>query len=79
MNPALLMPSLTLKTGDALLVIDVHHDCMPGGALGIQGADLILPPLNRVIVLANPFLRQPLNMKRQAWFSHRRGEGGCPP
>lgn len=57
MNLALLMPSVTLKTGDALLVIDVQHDFMPGGALGIQEADGILPPLNRVITA---FLRQRL-------------------
>jgi len=57
MNPALLMPSVTLKTGDVLLVIDVQHDFMPGGALGIQGADIILTPLNRVITA---FLRQGL-------------------
>ncbi len=57
MNLALLMPSATLKTGDALLVIDMQHDFMPGGALSIQEADGILPPLNRVITA---FLRQRL-------------------
>ena len=57
MNLALLMPSVTLKSGDALLVIDVQHDLMPGGAFGIQGGDLIIPPLNRVITA---FLRQGL-------------------
>ena len=57
MNLALLMPSATLKTGDALLVIDMQHDFMPGGALSIQEADGILPPLNRVITA---FLRRRL-------------------
>lgn len=57
MNPNLLMPAVTLKAGDALLVIDVQRDFMPGGALGIQEGELIIPPLNRVITA---FLRQRL-------------------
>lgn len=57
MNPALLMPSVTLKTGDGLLVVDVQHDFMPGGALGIPDGDQIITPLNRVI---SAFLRQRL-------------------
>lgn len=57
MNPALLMPSVTLKTGDGLLVIDVQHDFMPGGALAIPDGDQIITPLNRVI---SAFFRQRL-------------------
>ncbi len=57
MNLNLLMPAVTLKAGDALLVIDVQRDFMPGGPLGIQEGELIIPPLNRVITA---FLRQGL-------------------
>jgi nicotinamidase/pyrazinamidase len=35
--------------GDALLVVDVQNDFLPGGALGITGGDVIVPPLNRVL------------------------------
>jgi nicotinamidase/pyrazinamidase len=34
---------------DALLVVDVQNDFLPGGALGIAGADAILEPLNRML------------------------------
>lgn len=35
--------------GDALLVVDVQNDFMPGGALGVKGGDEIIAPVNRVI------------------------------
>ncbi len=35
--------------GDALLVVDVQNDFLPGGALGITGGDAIVPPLNRLL------------------------------
>ena len=35
--------------GDALLVVDVQNDFLPGGALGIMGGDAIVPPLNRLL------------------------------
>jgi len=38
-------PGLT----DALLVVDVQNDFLPGGALGIHGGDAIVEPLNRVL------------------------------
>lgn len=34
---------------DALLVVDVQNDFLPGGALGVVGGDAILPPLNRLL------------------------------
>jgi nicotinamidase/pyrazinamidase len=34
---------------DALLVVDVQNDFLPGGALGIQGGDAIVAPLNRLL------------------------------
>jgi nicotinamidase/pyrazinamidase len=33
---------------DALLIVDVQNDFLPGGALGILGSDAIVEPLNRV-------------------------------
>jgi nicotinamidase/pyrazinamidase len=35
--------------GDALLVVDVQNDFMPGGALGVRRGDEIVPPINRLI------------------------------
>ena len=35
--------------GDALLVVDVQNDFLPGGALGITGGDGIVAPINRVL------------------------------
>jgi len=35
--------------GDALLVVDVQNDFLPGGALGVQRGDEVVPPLNRMI------------------------------
>jgi nicotinamidase/pyrazinamidase len=35
--------------GDALVVLDVQNDFMPGGALGIPLANLIIAPLNRYL------------------------------
>jgi nicotinamidase/pyrazinamidase len=36
-------------TGDALLVVDVQNDFLPGGALGIAGGNAVLAPLNRLL------------------------------
>lgn len=35
--------------GDALLVVDVQNDFLPGGALGVPRGDEVVPPLNRMI------------------------------
>jgi len=37
------------QPGDALIVVDVQCDFLPGGALGVAGGDGVLPPLNRYI------------------------------
>lgn len=34
---------------DALLVVDVQDDFLPGGALGITGGDAIVAPINRLL------------------------------
>jgi len=34
---------------DALLVVDVQNDFLPGGALGIADGDAVVPPINRLL------------------------------
>jgi nicotinamidase-related amidase len=36
-------------SGDALLVVDVQNDFLPGGALGIAGGDAVVAPLNALL------------------------------
>lgn len=33
--------------GDALLVVDVQNDLLPGGAMGVPGGDAVIAPLNQ--------------------------------
>ena len=40
---------MSLASGDALLIADVQHDFLPGGALGVVGGDEIIPVLLRYI------------------------------
>jgi len=37
------------SAGDALIVVDVQNDFLPGGALGVPDGDRIIAPLNEVI------------------------------
>ena len=39
-------PHLTLRAGDALLVVDVQNDFLPGGSLAVPGGETIVPVLN---------------------------------
>jgi nicotinamidase/pyrazinamidase len=48
MNPDEGIP-LTLQTGDALVVVDVQNDFLPGGALGVPAGDEVIPVLNRYL------------------------------
>lgn len=47
------MPSepeiITPHAGDALLLVDVQNDFLPGGSLAVPRGDEVLPPLNRLI------------------------------
>jgi nicotinamidase/pyrazinamidase len=45
--------TIPLTPHDALLVVDVQRDFLPGGALGIRGGDRVIPALNRYIALAH--------------------------
>jgi len=40
-----------LHTGDALVVVDVQNDFLPGGALAVPGGDQVVPVLNRYMDL----------------------------
>lgn len=37
------------RPGDALLVVDVQRDFLPGGSLAVGGGDAILAPINACI------------------------------
>jgi nicotinamidase/pyrazinamidase len=40
---------ITPESGDALLVVDVQNDFLPGGSLGVPDGDAVVPVLNRYI------------------------------
>jgi nicotinamidase/pyrazinamidase len=40
---------LDLRRGDALIVVDVQNDFLPGGSLAVPGGDEVLPVLNRAL------------------------------
>lgn len=42
---------MTPRNGDALLLVDVQQDFLPGGSLAVPQGDRILPPINRCIAL----------------------------
>jgi len=41
--------SFTVKRGDALVVVDLQNDFLPGGTLAVPQGDRIISPLNAVI------------------------------
>lgn len=43
------MAPVTPAVGDALLLVDVQNDFLPGGSLAVPAGDAILPPLNAAI------------------------------
>lgn len=43
------MDSGNIGEGDALIVVDVQRDFLPGGALGVPAGDAVVEPLNRAI------------------------------
>lgn len=42
---------VTLDSHDALLIVDVQNDFLPGGALAVASSDAVLPVLNRYLNL----------------------------
>ncbi len=45
------MDSLKLAAGDALLIVDVQNDFLPGGSLAVPQGDAVLQPLNAYLEL----------------------------
>lgn len=45
------MSAIHLDRGDALLVIDMQVDFLPGGALGVAGGHEVVAPINHLIAL----------------------------
>ena len=43
---------VSLGAGDALLVVDVQNDFLPGGRLAVASGDAVVPVLNRYLALA---------------------------
>lgn len=44
--------TLALQPHDALIVVDVQRDFLPGGALAVRDGDAVVPVLNRYLALA---------------------------
>lgn len=44
--------TIRLEKDDALLIVDVQRDFLPGGSLAVPGGDAVVPALNRYIALA---------------------------
>jgi nicotinamidase/pyrazinamidase len=45
------MTALSLNNGDALILVDVQNDFLPGGALAVPRGDEVVPVLNRYLAL----------------------------
>jgi nicotinamidase/pyrazinamidase len=42
------MPAVEPRDNDALIVVDVQYDFLPGGALAVQDGDAVIAPINRL-------------------------------
>lgn len=45
------MSAIVLGQGDALLIVDLQVDFLPGGSLGVPQGDQVVAPVNRLIAL----------------------------
>jgi nicotinamidase/pyrazinamidase len=45
------MSEITPSKGDALLIIDMQYDFLPGGALGVPSGDEVIAPINQLLAL----------------------------
>ena len=45
------MSAIVLGKGDALLIVDLQNDFLPGGALAVPRGDLVVEPINTLIDL----------------------------
>src|SRR5919112_3296648 len=74
----------SMEINKALLIVDVQNDFCPGGALGVQNGDRIVPVLNRYIErfaqAGMPiFLTRDWHPPRTSHFSTAGGGWGPPP
>jgi nicotinamidase/pyrazinamidase len=61
---------MTLNDHDALLVVDVQHDFLPGGALAVPDGDAIIPLVNRLALrFAHVVLTQDWHVVQHASFA----------
>ncbi len=42
---------LTITSSDALIVVDMQNDFMPGGTLAVSGGDEVIPLINRLLAV----------------------------
>ena len=62
--------TITPRASDALIVVDMQYDFMPGGALAVAGGDAIVPLVNRVAAkFANVALTQDWHPPGHASFA----------
>lgn len=47
------METFAPAPGDALLIVDVQNDFLPGGSLAVPGGEQVVPVLNRALALFN--------------------------
>ena len=76
------MKRLIPDIGDALLIVDVQNDFLPGGSLAVPRGDEVVPPLNRCLALFSAN-RLPVYTSRD-WhpadhYSFRAQGGPWPP
>ncbi|MFC0251825.1 isochorismatase family protein [Massilia consociata] len=45
------MSAIVLGKGDALLIVDLQNDFLPGGSLAVPSGDLVIAPINTLIDL----------------------------
>lgn len=45
------MKKITISAGDALIIVDVQNDFLPGGSLAVKHGEQVAPALNRYIAL----------------------------
>jgi nicotinamidase/pyrazinamidase len=45
------MSAIQLEQGDALLVIDLQYDFLPGGSLGVPEGHEVIAPINRLLAI----------------------------
>ena len=62
--------SVTLTDRDMLLVVDVQHDFLPGGALAVRDGDAVIPLVNRLALrFAHVALTQDWHAVRHSSFA----------